>query len=373
MPPVGAGNKTPGDGEGRERMKKWTSKWLSGGTALAVVAGMASFGGMSAPAQAAKVEGPKVVWNLSTWGTPRTATRNFEKLSELLSEATDGNFTLKINWGGTLSAPKENIDGVKIGAFEMALHAISFRPGTMPTLEVMGLPFLPLGDLKAQGQVGLAVYELPTAKKDLERWNIVAIMPLLLTPYQLMGKGKAPLAITDLKGMRVRAPGGLGDAVKTVGAVPTNFASSELYNALERGLLDAVSLANYAHQAYRIYELSEWYTVNLDFGILATVVPANKDSWEALPPQYRKLILDSVQPSLDYQAQVYITEEAEAVQAFNDKGLKALTYSAAALDEFQVAAGKPVWDAWVAEMNGKGYPGQAILDATLAEAKKASM
>ena len=35
-------------------MKKWTSKWLSGGTALAVVAGMASFGGMPAPAQAAK-------------------------------------------------------------------------------------------------------------------------------------------------------------------------------------------------------------------------------------------------------------------------------------------------------------------------------
>ena len=115
------------------------------------------------------------------------------------------------------------------------------------------------------------------------------------------------------------------------------------------------------------------YTANLELGLLASVVPANKDSWEALPPQYRKLILDSLQPSLDYQAKMYITEEVEAIQAFNDKGLKALTYSAAALNEFQVAAGKPVWDAWVAEMNGKGYPGQAILDATLAEAKKASM
>ena len=132
-------------------------------------------------------------------------------------------------------------------------------------------------------------------------------------------------------------------------------------------------MANYGLKAYRIYELSEWYATNLELGVLATLVPANKDAWEALPPQYRKLILDSVQPSLDYQALVYITEEAEAIQAFNDRGLKAITYSAAALDEFQVAAGKPVWDAWVAEMNGKGYPGQAILDATLAEIKKANM
>lgn len=348
-------------------------KCFVGAASVAAVAGVLGVGSAVQPAWAAKVDGPKVEWNFSAWGKSRAASKNFEKMAELVSEATDGNFTIKIHWGETLAASKENLDGLKIGAFEMAMHAVPFRPGTLPTLEVLGLPFLPLGEMKTQGRVGLAVYGLPTAKKDLDRWEVKAIMPLLLPPYRLMGKGQPPITITDMKGMRVRAPGGLGDALRTVGAVPTSLPSPELYNALERGLVDAISMANYALKDYRVYELSTWYAANLDLGILATLVGSGKAAFNALPPQYQKLVLDSIQPSLDSQAADYDKEEKEAVAAFDAKGLKAITYNEQELANLRATAGEPVWKEWVAAMDKKGYPGQEILDFTLAEAKKSSM
>ena len=351
----------------------FNNHWLTRGAAIAVVAGLAGVAMPAPSAQAAKVEGPKVEWNFSAWGKPRGASKNFEKMAELVSEATDGKFTITIHWGEALAASKENLDGLKIGAFEMAMHAVPFRPGTLPTLEVLGLPFLPLGDLHNQGRVGLAVYDLPTAKKDLSRWGVRAIMPLLLPPYRLMGKGEPPVTTAAVKGMRVRAPGGLGDALRKLDAVPTSLPSPELYSAMERGLVDAISMANYALRSYRIYELADWYAANLDLGILATVIPANADAFNALPPQYQKLLLDSVQQSLDYQAAEYEKAEKIAIDAFKEKGLKAITYSDKDLAEFQTAAGKPVWNDWVAAMNKKGYPGQEILDFTLAQGKKGSM
>ena len=337
------------------------------------MAAVAGIGLSPQSAGAATVDGPKVEWNFSAWGKSRGATKNFEKLAELVSEATDGNFTINIHFGASLAAPKENLDGLKIGAFEMAMHAVPFRPGTLPTLEVLGLPFLPIGDLHNQGQVGLAVYELPTAKKDLSRWGVKSIMPLLLPPYRLMGKGEPPMTMAAVKGMRVRAPGGLGDALRKLDAVPTSLPSPELYNAMERGLVDAISMANYALRAYRIYELADWYAANLDLGILATVIPANADAFNALPPQYQKLLLDSVQPSLDYQVAEYEKAEKIAVDAFNEKGLKAISYSDKDLADFRAAAGEPVWKEWVAAISKKGYPGQEILDFTLAQGKKGGM
>src|SRR6056297_2796303 len=58
-------------------------------------------------------------WNVSLWGKRRAFTEHVEKLAELVSEKTDGDFTLNISYGG-LSNNRENLDGISIGAFEMA-------------------------------------------------------------------------------------------------------------------------------------------------------------------------------------------------------------------------------------------------------------
>lgn len=58
-------------------------------------------------------------WNVSLWGSPRAFTAHVEKIAELVDEKTGGKFTLNLSYGG-LSNNRENLDGISIGAFEMA-------------------------------------------------------------------------------------------------------------------------------------------------------------------------------------------------------------------------------------------------------------
>ena len=53
-------------------------------------------------------------WNVSVWGKRRAFTEHIEKLAELVSEKTGGEFTMNISYGG-LSKNRENLDGISIG------------------------------------------------------------------------------------------------------------------------------------------------------------------------------------------------------------------------------------------------------------------
>lgn len=343
---------------------------LAAGAMLTLVSGPASV-----PAVAAQVDGPKVNWNLSTFTREgrgiASAFSETEGLPMLVSKATDGNFKIKVHYSEALAPAKEHLDSLKIGAFEMGLFSASLAPGKMPLLTVFDLPFLPLADLNVQARVMLAYYKLPEAIKEAEAWNIRYVLPGLLPAYEAMGKGKPPHSITDMKGMRVRAIGGQGEAMRKVGAVPTTMVTSEVYGALERGIIDAAMFPFYATHTYKLYEVSTWYSTNLGLGVGASVVPVNLKAWNELPAQYRKLIDDSVAEAVSNGVKAFADMQAVAVNAFSQKKLTAVTFSTAELEQFVQQGGRPVWEAWVKEAEAKGLPGQKVLDFVLAEAKKA--
>jgi len=79
-------------------------------------------------------------WNVSVWGKRRAFTEHVEKLAELVSAKTNGEFTMNISYGG-LSNEKENLDGISIGAFEMAQFCAGYHADKNPSLTVLELPF----------------------------------------------------------------------------------------------------------------------------------------------------------------------------------------------------------------------------------------
>ena len=60
-------------------------------------------------------------WNVSVWGKRRAFTEHIEKIAELVSEKTGGEFTMNVSYGG-LSKNTENLDGISIGAFLSLIH-----------------------------------------------------------------------------------------------------------------------------------------------------------------------------------------------------------------------------------------------------------
>jgi len=323
-------------------------------------------------AEAAEVEGPKVTWNVSVWGKKRAFTAGVEKLAEIVNEKTDGNFTIKVHYGEALSKARENLDGIKLNAFQMALCCNFYHPGKNPAIMVLTMPFLPLGDWETSIAVREAVHAHPAAVADMDNWNAMTYVSTLLPQYEFLGKGEPPVKLADWKGKRVRAGGGIGKAMEVLGAIPTTVPATEVYTSLERGTIDAASFPyTYAHFSYKTPEVTDWYTANMSPGTTECPVVINKKSWAELPEQYQKLIMDSKDEVYEAQVQAYVDIDKKNLPIIEQK-LKAVTYTDAQLEEFRQVAGKPVWDAWVAE-NKDNFDAQGLLDLvfeTAAQVKK---
>ena len=322
-----------------------------------------------ASANAAEVDGPKVDWKFSTWGKQRAFTVGIETLADIVSKKTGGNFTIKVFYGEALSKARENLDGIKLGAFDGAHFCNFYHPGKNPAFMVFSLPFLPLGDWDVSLKVRNTLYQHPALVADMNNWNAVAYASTLLPQYEFLGKGEPPTKLADWKGKRVRAGGGLGDAMEVLGATKTTTTATEVYTSMQRGTMDAASFPfTYSHVAYKIHEVSDWYTANMSPGTAECPVVLSKKSLDALPAQYKKLLQD-VKPDVDRaQIQAYIDIDKKNLPMLQ-KRLKPVTYSDAQLDEFRKIAGKPVWDKWVAANKDK-FDAQGVLDLVFKTAKK---
>lgn len=325
---------------------------------------------LAAAAMMFTTEAMAVEWDVSLWGKRRAFTENTEKLAELVEKKTNGEFKLKISYGG-LSKNKENLDGISFGAFQMAQFCAGYHRDKNPTLTVMELPFLGMTSLAQEARVSMAIYKHPAVMKDLARWNAVPLMPASMPQYNLAGVGDAPKSLADLKGKRIRATGGIGQALKALGAVPTSMTASEVYNALESGVIDSVSFAPHAHVAYRVTDIAKWWTTNLNPGTLNCPVVVNTDALASLKPEHREALLSSVDEAMAYYVSNYnSTAQAALDKKIADRGMVKVTFSEAELAQARKDIAGPAKDAWIKSMTKKGIPAQELYDFVVSEIAK---
>ena len=315
--------------------------------------------------------GQKVSWNLSTWGKRRAFTEGIEAVSKYVADKSDGHFTIKINYGGTLSKPRENLDGISLGAFEAATFCASYHADKNKAVTVLELPFLPITNGDVQKAADLAVYNHPATIKEMKKWNAKLLMSAALPQYEFMGRGKEPRTLADFKGMRVRALGGIGKAMKVIGAVPTTVTAPETYRAIETGTVDAAAFAFYSHFSYKINEVSTWRTTNLSPGSVNCPLVVNIDAYNSLSDKNKTILTDAVNAGYAALDKAYSASIDKYTPVAEKQGIKKITYTEAELNAFRKAAAKPVWDQWIKEANAVGLPAQELLDLVLKTAKEA--
>jgi TRAP-type C4-dicarboxylate transport system substrate-binding protein len=313
-------------------------------------------------------------WNVSVWGKRRAFTEHIHKLGELLDQKTNGEFTLNISYGG-LSKNKENLDGISIGAFEMAQFCAGYHADKNRVVTVLELPFLGVENLAQEVAVSAAVYAHPAATEEMAQWNAKLLMTSPMPQYNLVGTGEPRTTLSDFEGMRVRATGGLGKAFAAAGSVPTSVTATEAYQAMESGVVDTVAFAQHAHLSFGTINQADWWTANLNPGTVNCPVVVNIDAYESLSDAHREALDGSVQESLDHYVANYGELLAKWDSVLAEKGVTKVEISADVIDAFRAKAADPIRDAWIADMEAQGLPGQELYDlviSTLAEAKAAN-
>lgn len=310
-------------------------------------------------------------WNVSVWGKRRAFTEHVEKLAELVSAKTNGEFTMNVSYGG-LSKNKENLDGISIGAFEMAQFCAGYHRDKNRVVTVLELPFLGVEDLEQEVAVSKAVYSHPAAIEEMAQWNARLLMTSPMPQYNLVGTGEPRDTLAKFEGMRVRATGGLGQAFAAVGGVPTSVTATEAYQAMEGGLVDTVAFAQHAHLSFGTINQATWWTANLNPGTVNCPVVVNIDAYEGLSDQHRAALDSSVDEALDH----YLANYGELLKKWDsvlaDKGVTKVEIAESEIAAFRAKAADPIRDKWITDMEAQGLPGQELYDLvvkTLADAK----
>ena len=343
-------------------------KALTAAAAAAVALAFAT--SANAGSHAKMVDGPAVTWNHSLWGKPRAFTAGLEWLSTQLNERTGGKFQYKLNYGG-LSKPKENLDGIEIGAFEAANFCNFYSPDRTPASMIFSLPFLPIGEWSVRIKASDAYYQHPAVKKEMAGMNAMIYMAGVLPQYEFLGRGKPPKTLDDWKGMKVRAGGGVADAMSKLGATLQTVPATEVYTLLERGTVDAVSFPfTYAHAAYKVHEVADWYTGNFQPGTADCPTVFNIDAYNALPQQYKDLLEELKWGVYEKQKEAYLAADDVNLPLFKER-LQEIRFTEEELAEFQSQVGSPLWKESFVDRYSDRLPTQELLDFLLAEAAKA--
>ena len=316
---------------------------------------------LSAVAATFVTEAAATEWNVSVWGSRRAFTEHVHKLAELVSEKTDGEFTMNISYGG-LSKNRENLDGISIGAFEMAQFCAGYHADKNRAITVLELPFLGVATLDEEVAVSHAVYAHPAVAEEMAQWNARMLMTSPMPQYNLVGTGDPRDELAEFDGMRVRATGGLGKAFAAVGGVPTSVTSSEAFQAMDSGVVDTVAFAQHAHLSFGTINQADWWTANLNPGTVNCPIVVNIDAYDSLPDNQRAALDDSVDEAIAYYLENYGALLTRWDEVLAEKNVTKVMISDDELAKFRAVAGKPIHDAWLADMSAQGLPAQELYD-----------
>jgi TRAP-type transport system periplasmic protein len=283
-----------------------------------------------------------------------------EPLKKDLEEKSKGRIKVTIHPGGALAAAPAHYENVVAGAFDIGWTLHGYTPGRFPLTSIVELPFLWSSAQEATKVLWQLYDETPALKNEYRDVKVLAIWAH--DPGQIFTKSKPIKTLDDLRGLKIRAPGPVQTSMlSALGAVPLNMPAGEIYDSLERGVIDGLVIGNSAIRSFRLDQVVKHATL-ANFYVATMIVAMNQQSYKKLSADDRAL-LDSLTGSRLSMV------GAKNYDADSDGGLAALKKVNASIYELPAgerakwkSATSKVDNDWIKEMEGKGLPGKQMHD-----------
>ncbi|MEH2483111.1 C4-dicarboxylate-binding protein DctP [Nitrobacteraceae bacterium AZCC 2146] len=209
-----------------------------------------------------------------------------EKFKELAEKYTDGKVKVEVYPNSQLYKDKEELEALQLGAVQMLAPSNSkFGPIGVKEFEVFDLPYI-LPDLTTlrkvtDGPLGAKLLKLLDAKgmTGLAYWD---------NGFKQMTANKKLVAPADYKGLKFRIQSSkvLEAQFRALGAIPQVMAFSEVYQALQTGVVDGQENTPSNIYTQKMHEVQK-YTTLTNHGYIGYVVVVNKKFWDGIPADTR--------------------------------------------------------------------------------------
>ncbi|AXC50349.1 C4-dicarboxylate ABC transporter [Paracoccus suum] len=242
-----------------------------------------------------------------------------EKFKELAEKYTEGKVKIEIYPNSQLYKDKEEMEALQLGAVQMLAPSLAkFGPLGVPDFEAFDLPYIFDGydQLRkvTEGDVGAAMLAKlePKGIKGLAYWD---------NGFKIMSANSPLLMPDDFLGlkMRIQSSKVLEAQMKALGAVPQVMAFSEVYQALQTGVVDGTENPPSNMYTQKMNEVQKNATIS-NHGYLGYAVIVNKKFWDGLPDDVRGNLEKAMAEATTYANGIAKDENDKAMQAMRDAG-----------------------------------------------------
>ena len=294
--------------------------------------------------------------------TPKGKAANF--FEKRLEELSKGKIDVQVYPNSQLYKDKEVLKALKLNSAQMACPSFSKFTKTVPQLALFDLPFL-FRDMnhvhKVQdGEVGQKLKDLVSAKGFvvLDYWDNAF--------KQISSSKKAILMPQDAKGQKFRIMSSkvLEEQFKAVGAIPQVMPFSEVYSALQQGVIDGQENTNSNIYTKKFYEVQKYMTVS-NHGYLGYLVVMSKKFWDSLPKDLQEAVKQAMKEATAKErewAAELDKEQFNKIQEYAKKTGKLKIYH---LNDEQKKAWKEVMSKIYPKFYDKDKIGKDLIEAAL--------
>jgi C4-dicarboxylate-binding protein DctP len=277
------------------------------------------------------------------------------RFKELAEKYTDGKVKIEVYPNSSLYKDKEEIEALQLGSVQMlAPSTAKFAPLGAKEFEALDLPWLFKDEVtytKAmKGPVGKWLFQKLESKgiSGLAYWD---------NGFHMTSANRPLLMPADFQGLKIRISGSkIADQYfRNVGTIPQIMAFSEVYQALQTGVVDGCenTASNYLTQKF--YEVQKDITVSYHAHLQYAVI-VNSKFWNGLPPDIRKQLEKAMDEATEYTNSIAVKENEDALAEIKKSGKSTLHYLTDDQRKAWQKAMAPSY-AWA-----KGRVGQEVLD-----------
>jgi TRAP-type C4-dicarboxylate transport system substrate-binding protein len=278
-----------------------------------------------------------------------------ERWKKEVEKRTGGKVAIKTFPGGTLLGAKNMMDGVIAGQADIGCLCMAYQPGRFLVTNATALP---VGFPNAT-VASLALWDLYKKYKPKAFAKVKALTMFTCAPANIYAK-KPVRNLEDLKGLELRASGGVAQALKALGATPVGMPQSETPEALQKGVVQGAASSLETLMDFKYAEICKYVTI-FNGPVYPFAVVMNMDKWNSLPKDVQN-VMEGMGVEQAFWTGNYMDKHVNKSIEWSKKNhnIEITTLTKKELANWNRLL-RPLKDKWITQAKAKGLPARAIL------------
>jgi len=249
--------------------------------------------------------------------------------AEAVKEKTNGDITIEVFAGGVLGTEVELKEAISVGAIEMVNLGWSLLSNKF-SYSMSYIGYYELSDRATMNEF----FEGPEAQRLYDAYESQTGVRVISANWQQGNRhtiASRPFSnLEELKGLKLRTPAGVTldlDAWGAWGASPTGMALSEVYSAIEQGVIEGVECPLDYLWNYKFNEAGATYLMLTGHQLYNNMVAVNAEWFDSLPAEYQQIIIDCANEAGVAQTEQVVAQENDYIAKFEEAGVTVVEIS----------------------------------------------